>query len=39
MRLWLEETRMDVVFGAILFFIAIPLAVWYLLKGYLDEAD
>jgi hypothetical protein len=39
MRLWLEQTKMDIVFGVILFFIAIPLAVWYLLRGYLEEPD
>ena len=39
MKLWLQEVKMDVVFGAVLFFIVVPLIVWYFTKGLLDELD
>jgi hypothetical protein len=37
MKSWFEETQMDLIIGLILFFIAIPLAVWYLLRKYMEE--
>ena len=39
MKLWLQEARMDVVFGVILFFVAVPLIVWYFMRGLLEELD
>lgn len=39
MKSWLQEVKMDVVFGVVLFFIAVPLIVWYFTKGLLEELD